>query len=215
MIRLFHRTDCPFCWKVRIALFELGVPVEETVLALGEKSREVRDLNPNNSVPVMITDKDTVIWESAAMVEYVAERFGAGRLFEGSAEDRARIRQLHIFSDNRVGKAVFPIVRERRNNPGREVPEELLRRITAEWTGCLSVLERELRDREFFGGESFSAADCALMPRFTLAEVYGLPVPDTFPKAADWYRRTSRRASVIQARPDKFPGVNDLVKSAE
>ena len=215
MVTLIHRVDCPFCWKVRIALFELDVSFEETVLTLGEKSREVRDLNPNNTVPVMIADDETVIWESAAMLEYVAERFGGGKLLEGNSEERARIRQLHIFSDSRVGKAVFPMVRERRNNPGTEVPEDLRRDITAAWIDCLSVLEMELRDREFFGGEYFSVADCALVPRFTLAEVYGLPVPEAFPKLANWYQRVSERASVIKARPEKFPGVNDLVKSED
>ena len=34
MITLYHRADCPFCWKVRIALHELDVPYKEVEIKL-------------------------------------------------------------------------------------------------------------------------------------------------------------------------------------
>ncbi|WP_321393630.1 glutathione S-transferase family protein [Emcibacter sp.] len=218
MIRLFHRPDCPFCWKVRIALYELDIPFEEITITLGEKNPDVMALNPNGSVPVMVTEDGPVLWESAAMMEYLEDEYGrekqGGSLLPEEASDRAVIRQIHIFSDNQVGKAVFPLVRERRSHPGRDVPADLLHKSQKDWQSCLTVLQDGLGDREFFGGDLFSIADCALIPRFTLAEVYGLAVPEEFAAVGDWYRRVSGRPSVAKARPDHFPGVNDFVKSA-
>ncbi|WP_138378918.1 glutathione S-transferase family protein [Luteithermobacter gelatinilyticus] len=216
MFRLFHRPDCPFCWKVRIALYELNLPFQETLVTLGEKHPEVLALNPNGTVPVLITDDGTVLWESAAILEYLVDHVqdngAAQTLLVGSAAEKAEIRQIHIFSDNHLGKAVFPLIRHRRENPGREADPHIFERARLAWHENLGVLEKALRHRPFFGGETFSCADCALVPRVTLAEVYGLPFAKEMPQLKTWYARVGSRPSVQAARPARFPGIDDFIK---
>ncbi len=36
-MKLYHRPDCPFCWKVRLFLQETGIEVQEFSVTLGKK----------------------------------------------------------------------------------------------------------------------------------------------------------------------------------
>ena len=88
MITVYQRTDCPFCWKVRIALSELGLEYQVVETRLGEKHPEVGRLSPTGSVPVLV-DGETSIWESAVILEYLDTRYAPGKLF-GSQNIRGR-----------------------------------------------------------------------------------------------------------------------------
>ena len=79
MIILYHRTDCPFCWKVRLGLDELGIDYSIVNTRLGEKHPDVVRYNPKGSVPVLI-DGEAAIWESNAILEYLDEK---ARKYEG------------------------------------------------------------------------------------------------------------------------------------
>ena len=69
-------------WSLRpwILLKQLGIPFEEEKLSFtapGFKAR-VLNLNPNGKVPVLIDkegDDDITVWDSLAIVEYVADKF--------------------------------------------------------------------------------------------------------------------------------------------
>ena len=80
MITLYHRSDCPFCWKVRIALVELGINYQLIDTVLGEKHPEVIKYNPKGSVPVFV-DGPTVIWESNTILEYLEDVYGPEKLY--------------------------------------------------------------------------------------------------------------------------------------
>ena len=54
MLTLYQRTDCPFCWKVRIALAELDIEYQSVDTVLGEKHPEVQRLSPTGTVPVLV-----------------------------------------------------------------------------------------------------------------------------------------------------------------
>ena len=53
MLTLYQRTDCPFCWKVRIALVEYGIEFDTVDTVLGEKHPEVTRLSPSGTVPLL------------------------------------------------------------------------------------------------------------------------------------------------------------------
>ena len=201
---LYHRADCPFCLKLRIALAELGVGHETVETTLGEKHPDVLRLSPKATVPV-IADRgaDLVIWESAVALEYVNDR-ADGHLFGDDPKERARIRMAAQYSDGVVGGALRDIIFEKRAKPEADWDRARIEGGEARWRDMLDRLEGWC-GVEGFGGDSFTAADCALMARFALADAYGAGVTADHPRLHGWYRRERGRASVLQSFPERLP----------
>jgi len=173
-MKLYHRPDCPFCWKVRLVLRESDIAAQEVVVGLGQKHPDVVALNPNATVPVLV-EGDMALWDSGPIAEYLAERFPQSGLMAGSPAERAKIRQIHSYSDNVIGKILFPHIKQVRENQGQAAAGEVQQKTLAAWRAAQEILSGQLGDEDFFGPE-FSLADCALLPRFTLAQIYGLPL---------------------------------------
>jgi glutaredoxin len=89
MLTLYQRTDCPFCWKVRIALAELDIEYQSVDTVLGEKHPEVQRLSPTGTVPVLV-DGDVVIWESAVIFDYLDSRYAPEKLISRDPAQQAR-----------------------------------------------------------------------------------------------------------------------------
>lgn len=189
-MKLFLRPDCPFCWKVKLYLSEIGVDVEETLVELGKSHPDVAALNPNATVPVLISE-DIVLYESAIIIEFLADKFPQESLITGSPEQKADIRQLQFYSDSKVGKILFPYIKKVRENAGEEGINALKAAISADWLNLQNYLSRQLGDKAFFG-DVFSAADCALIPRISLALAYGLELDDENGNLANWLAQIGR-----------------------
>lgn len=201
---IYHRPDCPFCWKLRIGIEELRLSTEEVITRLGEKHPDVLELSPTGTVPVMVDrDAGLVIWESAVALEYVNDQ-ASGSLMGNSAAERARIRMIAAYSDKVVGSALTDIIFEKRAKPEAEWDHARIARGTALWQDMLDRLEGWIGDKSFFDGD-FAAADCALGARFGLAEAYGVPVTPRHPRLHDWYARVRERPSFMVTRPAGLP----------
>jgi glutathione S-transferase len=202
MITLYQRTDCPFCWKVRLALGELGFDYEVVETGLGEKHPEVLRLSPIGTVPVLVDD-GLAIWESGVILEYLDSRYAPGHLLSLDPVAQARIRLLHTYSDKVVGSCLRDVVFEKRSKPEREWNTELIRSGTGNWSACMEYLEEKLASKQHFG-EQYSAADCALASRFGVAEAYGVTVEEGFPRLRRWYATVTARPNWQVAYPSSF-----------
>ena len=203
MMTLYNRGDCPFCWKVRLALAELQIEYELVNIKLGEKHPDVIRYNPKASVPVLV-DNETVIWESSAIVEYLDDKYAPNRLFLENAELRARIRLLVSYSDSVIGPALRESVFEKRSKPEGDWDLEKIQQSEDAWRACLRQLSIWLDGEDFFCAK-FSAAECALLPRFSIANAYGLSsVVDDFPLVKRWFFQLKQRPSYSQTCPESF-----------
>lgn len=199
---LYQRADCPFCLKLKIGLLELGLEHETVNTVLGEKHPDVVALNPRGTVPVLV-DRDLVIAESAVALEYVNDR-AEGPLFGQSPQERARIRLTAQYSDGAVGAALRDIIFEKRAKPEADWDRARIEDGVARWRAVLDQLEGWCGE-EGFGGKGFTAADCALMARFALADAYGAGVTPDHPRLYGWYGRERDRPSVRAAFPRRLP----------
>lgn len=202
MITLYERTDCPFCWKARLALAELELEYRIEATRLGEKHPALAELSPTGTVPVLV-DAEVVIWESAVILDYLDSRYAPGQLFPGDAAEQARVRLLHAYSDKNVGGCLRDLVFEKRSKPERDWDQGIIQASEDKWRDCQSRLEKDLGDNPFFG-EGYSAADCALAARFGVAEAYGAAVGDGFPALQRWYSAVVERPSWKSAYPTSF-----------
>ena len=202
MLTLYQRTDCPFCWKVRIALAELEIEYQSVDTRLGEKHPEVQRLSPTGTVPVLV-DGDVAIWESAVIFDYLDARYAPGRLINPDPVVQARERLLHVYSDKIVGSCLKEIVFEKRSKPESEWDAERIRGGEGRWHECQTWLHQQKGTDPYFGA-GYSAADCALAARFGVAEAYGAAVDMEFPDLLQWYRAVTGRPSWKKAYPTSF-----------
>mgnify|MGYP001826394415 FL=1 len=202
MLTLYQRTDCPFCWKVRLALDEHEIEYQRVDTTLGEKHPDIQRLSPTGSVPVLV-DGELAIWESAVILEYIDARYAVGKLINQEPVAGARDRLLHAYSDKIVGGCLREIVFEKRSRPEDEWDHDKLREGEARWRDCRTWLEQALSGRPYFGG-TYSAPDCALAARFGVAEAYGVGVDEEFPGLFKWYRAVTGRPSWERAFPTGF-----------
>jgi glutathione S-transferase len=90
-ITMWGRDTSANVQKVRWALAELGLPYEHIQLGGrygGNRTPDYLALNPQGLVPTL-RDDDLVLWESHAIVRYLAAKYGAGRLWPERIADRA------------------------------------------------------------------------------------------------------------------------------
>lgn len=203
MLTLYQRTDCPFCWKVRIALAELGLEYQIVDLVFAQKHPDVSRLSPTGSVPVLV-DGTVAIWESGVILEYLEDRYGYGKMFPGEPAEQAQIRLLHAYSDKLVGACLRELVFEKRSKLASQWDRGFIESCEDKWRACLQELEVFLGDKPFFGGEFFCAADCALAARCGVAAAYGANFTTEFPSIGRWYNTVSHRPSWQAAYPASF-----------
>ena len=166
-------------WSFRpwIALRMAGVPFEEVVIPLYEPGSKERILSfsPAGKVPVLI-DGDLRVWESLAIIDYLAERLPQSQLWPKDPAARAHARA--IAAEMHAGFAPL-----RRHCPmnmwrtvkARELPPEVaadVKRIEAIFIEC----------REHFGQGgaflfgAFGASDAMYAPVVSRLHTYGIAV---------------------------------------
>ena len=130
---------------------------------------ELRAVHPLGKSPV-VTDGDRTIAESGAIVEYLVETYGGGRLEPpaGSA-DRLRYRYyLHFAEGSMMPPLLMKLVFSRlpagapalARPVARAIADKALKAfVTPQIEQILAFLEGELVNRDWFAGDDFTAAD--------------------------------------------------------
>jgi glutathione S-transferase len=201
-------------WSFRpwLAMKVAGLAFEETVISLDAPDFKARVTVPGGSgrVPVLI-DGDVRVWESLAILEYLAEKFPAAGLWPQNAAARARARA--IASEMHAG--FLPLRRHLPMNVARPVTKRMLDdgaaanagRIDAIWSECRATFGV---DGPFLFG-AFGAADAMYAPvvwRFhTYAVEVGTAARDymrammALPAWAEW-REAARREPWVLAQDE-------------
>ena len=164
---------------------ELAVPYEIVPVDFAAAYRatpEWRALNPVGKVPVM-TDGGTTMFESCAMMHYVLDRYGGGRL-QPARDDPgyAHYLQWSWFAEATFARPLGEIVNHRREfDPELDaVVAEMKSRATA----CVAAIDAAVSERSYLLGDTISAADLSLC--YTMRG-YRRMVSETLPAAAQAY----------------------------
>lgn len=178
--------------KVHMALEEAKASYEISAVNLmkGEqKNPEYLKLNPNGKVPTLVDD-GVMMWESIAILLYLAEKFPAANLLPTAAADRARAFQWSVWQPTTFGAPASTLFRQMRFTPEGQRDQKVIDQARAEVTKNTEILADGLQGRDYLAG-TFSVADMALMPYlYVLAELGMLPA------AVDaYYKRLAARPS--------------------
>ena len=166
-------------WSLRpwIAMKVAGIPFEEKVIPLYEPgSREqVLQYSPAGKVPVLV-DAGRCIWESLAILEYLAEKFPNTGLWPRDARARAHARalaaEMHAGFQALRKHCPMNIWLPVRRRPQPDDVMANVRRIEALWAECR---ERFGQRGAFLFGD-FGAVDAMYAPVVSRLHTYGLAV---------------------------------------
>jgi glutathione S-transferase len=106
---LYYGSGSPYAWRAWLALErkEVAYELKTMSFAAGDlKTSEFVALNPRRRVPVLVDDGFT-LYESAAIVEYIEERWPAApRLFAADFHERAVQRRMVREADQYLAKVI-------------------------------------------------------------------------------------------------------------
>lgn len=181
--------------KVHMFLEEVGAPYQLVRLDLmksEQKNPEYLKLNPNGKVPTLVHD-DFVLWESNAILLYLAEQFPAAKLLPTGAQDRARVFQWLLFEQTTFRPPLSLLFRQIRFTPTERQDHTAIEQAWTEVRTNLHILQTVLAGRDYIGG-TFSVADMAVLPYVYLATNLSTNL-SLWPAVATYYQRLSIRPS--------------------
>ena len=192
---LYDKEECPFCWRVRMALHRCSVDYQR--LPYEEYEHEWAPLTPSGTVPVLKMP-GLVMHESSVMLEYLNDLYGG--LWPSSPDQRADARSIALYADSAVGRPVRDLVFQRRDRTPAEWDEAIIADAMQQWHQALPYLEERLGDEDYFvpGG---GIVDFVLATRFGLALAYDMPSPRRS-GLMDWFERITKRSEFLKTAPD-------------
>lgn len=154
--------------KVSIALEEMQLAYEVRhvdILAGDQHKPEFLKLNPNNKFPVIIDPdgpdrEEIILWESGAILWYLAEK--TGNFLPKRGADRALVHQWLMFQMASVGPMFGQFAHF--FYYAKEKHAYSIERYFNEVTRLLTVMEKHIDGKEWFAADAYTIADMAILP---------------------------------------------------
>ncbi len=185
---IVHHLNNSRSQRILWLLEELGLPYEVKRYQRDAKTMlappELRAVHPLGKSPV-ISDGGQTIAESGAIVEYLAGKYGAGKLVpaEGTPERLRYSYWMHFAEGSMMTPLLLKLIFDRiENGPMPFFVKPIARGIAQRAKGMmvtpnlerlLGFIESELATREWFAGPAFSAADIQMSFPMEAAAVRG------------------------------------------
>mgnify|MGYP001821020905 FL=1 len=189
-------------YKPVIFLEEADVPYDLTYVDLGkreQKEPEYVKLNPNGHIPTIVdrSNDDFAVFESGAILWYLAERYG--QFLPADPNLRSETLQWLMFQMAGVGPMMGQAMYFHRiaKPNGHEEPFSI-RRYVDESRRILEVLDSRLEGREFLVGDHYSIADIATYP-WARAYPWAKVSIDGLDHLKSWFDRIDARPAVQRA----------------
>jgi glutathione S-transferase/RNA polymerase-associated protein len=195
MLTLYEHPLSPYAQKVKIALYEKGLPFTAKMPNLfGEAEAEFLASSPRREVPSLI-DGEVKVFDSSVILEYIEDRWPEPALRPSSPADRARVRMLEEQCDTYVEAINWGLAEIRVfGRATGELAERMTARAGEQLAGVHRWLERELGARAWFNGDGFGWGDLAVWPYVAAAAATGF-APPADSRLAAWLGRASARES--------------------
>lgn len=194
MLKVLGRSNSSNVQKVLWCLEELGLPYErEDAGGPFGRNRDADYLamNPNGLIPTVI-DGDRVLWESNAILRYLAASYDTGALWEPDPGRRAAGEKWMDWQLSVLAPPMTPLFIQLVRTPEAEREPALVRRSLERAERAFRILDGALAQTAWLGGDHFTVADipCGVLTYRWM----NLPIErPALPALEDWYERLSER----------------------
>lgn len=212
MLTLFDDVFSPYARKVRIVLYEKGIPFERVRALHGDCNRtDFVHVNPRAEVPALV-DGDFSLFDSTVICEYLEDRQPEPAVYPRDARLRAKCRLVEDLADTQLDAALFAVsvVEFGRHEPHAAMHDAAARDLAR----LYDALERHL-GADFFCG-AYSVADIAVLPHVAAATFFGfVPDPDRHPKLVAWLGRVQERPAIARDNADVLETLTRLQETSQ
>lgn len=180
---------------------ELGVPYEliryERDPSMGAP-QAYKDLHPASTAPV-ITDGDLVLAETCAIVEYIVQKHGGGRLMPGPGHpDYAAFLFWHHYANGSVMPAfMMDMVSKSAGLPP----------LTRRTDQAFALLEQRLGDATWLAGDEFTTADILMLFPLTRGRAFSQRDISDMPNLLAYLQRIGARPAFRTAMEKAEPNM--------
>ena len=189
-------------WKPVIFLEEAGVDYELTHIRFSEREQKsdwYLKLNPNGRIPTIVDrgNDDFVVFESGAILCYLAEKYGC--FLPTDEKGRSEALQWLMFQMAGIGPMMGQAMYfQRIAEPQGHRDDFAIERYVAESRRLLEVLDTRLAGREYLLGDEFSIVDIATYP-WARSFYWAKVDVDGLDNLQAWYARIDARPATQRA----------------
>ncbi|MEM6254183.1 MAG: glutathione S-transferase family protein [Cyanobacteria bacterium P01_D01_bin.156] len=175
------------CYKIKLLMQFLDIKhtwIHVDILASETHTEEFKQMNPNARIPVIKLEDGKYLWESNAILNYVAE--GSDFLPQENYQ-RAKVLQWQFFEQ--YSHEPY-IATARYINKYLGLPQEREGEYRAKQVGghkALAVMEKQLAENTFFLGEKATIADISLYAYTHVADEGGFDLSE-YVNIQRWFR---------------------------
>jgi glutathione S-transferase len=194
MLKIWGRTNSSNVQKVLWCCAELGLKYERVDAGMQfgvNDSADYKAMNPNALVPT-IDDGGFVLWESNAIVRYLARRHGAGSIWPDDprvAADADRwMDWYHTTLWPNMGPVFWNLIRTTPEKRNMALVEESRQKLATSF----GIVDAWLADRDYLAGKSFTMGDIPM--GIAAWRWFELPIErPALPNFERWYTRMCER----------------------
>lgn len=203
-MRLYHNPMSSNARRTLMTAIHLELPVElaEVDLMNMDDRRRLAELNPNVKVPVL-ADGTFLLWESCAIMQYLAGKAPGQTLYPEAPQARADIDRWMFWCAQHYAPAIGILTWERAwkgmTGCGDADPLEVARG-ERELAECAFVLDQHLAGRSWVCGDSLSLADFALAAPMMYSEKVALPLAQ-YEHLQAWFARVQQLPAWQETNP--------------
>lgn len=191
MLEVWGRPDSINVMKVLWMCAEAGARPTHYSTHPHQRADQASGLNPNERIPV-INDDGFVLWESNAIVRYVAYKYGLGSLYPTDLRARAEAEQWMDWQQTTVAPPLAYPWHALVRNRGASPDATMLDRSRRELDRVFAILDRHLEEQAFVLGAAFTMADVPL--GVTAWRWSALPLErGAFPRVDRWLATLAER----------------------
>ena len=196
MIKLYDFKSSPSCQRVRVVLAEKNLAYETVPIDLRAQAQKTPDylkLNPYGKVPVL-TDNDTVLYESCIINEYLDEKYPTPPLMPSDPAKKAKARILIDYGLTHLD-APYQKLRMETMKDEKDQNKDVIAAAQSELRRLMQRLENEIGDQPYLVG-NFALVDAALVPRFIRLEGFGVLPDKSLPRLRSYLERLKERPAI-------------------
>jgi glutathione S-transferase len=191
-MRLYHNPLSSNARRVLLLASHLGIKLDEVVIDLGseEERQRLNEVNACGKVPVL-EDDGFLLWESSAIMQYLADKHGADTLYPKELQARADVNRWMFFAAQHFSPAIGILTWEylwKKFVTGQDADPVEIAKGEHFVHEHARVLDQHLAGRQWVSGDRLTLADYALAAPMMYVARAKIPV-QKYSHLLAWFER--------------------------
>jgi len=191
-MRLYHNPLSSNARRVLLTASQLGIKLDHVMIDFASESdrKRLEEVNICGKVPVL-EDDGMLLWESCAIMQYLADKAGAADLYPAGLKERADVNRWMFFAAQHFAPAIGILTWEylwKKFVTGEDADPVEVRKGETYVHEHAAVLDKHLATRQWLSGDHLTLADFAVAAPMMYVSRAKVPV-DQYPHLLAWAER--------------------------